>query len=237
MRCNLIRFGLLAIGLVSIGACGQLGLAAPTAFFARDDSTASFPNSQAKFNEFTATLSSFGVDNIETAVGVNPVLVFGGTGITAATQGVVAQLDPGFGIAIDSQSLLELDAAAPGQVNTVFSFNQYINAFGVFVIQGGDGANSNPTSFRLRDTATNAFVDVPVQIGPSWPFNNVFFLGVSDTEAFNEVTILESADLNDGMLYDNVVAGVIVPEPSTVILAAMGGALAVVRGARGRRRR
>ena len=87
---------------------------------------------------------------------------------------------------------MELDAAGFPQVNTVFTFNQYITAFGMFVIQGGDGANNNPTTFRLRDTATNAFVDVPVQIGPGWGVDNVFFLGVADTVPFNEVSILES---------------------------------------------
>ena len=77
------------------------GLGAPAVFFDRDDYTGfmtSFPNSQAKFNQFTASLSSFGVDNIDTAVGVNPTLIFGATGITATTQGVLAQNAPGFQI-------------------------------------------------------------------------------------------------------------------------------------------
>src|SRR4029077_14953871 len=135
--------------------------------------------------------------NIDSAVGVDPTLVFGGTGITATTQGVLAQAAPTF--QIGTQALLELDTFGPPQVDTVFNFNQYITAFGAFVIQGGDGANNNPTTFRLSDTATNLFVDVPVQVGPGWGNNNVFFLGVADTVPFNEVSILESTDLNDGM--------------------------------------
>ena len=111
MMCNSLRLALLAVGLVSFSAWAEPGLGVPAVFFGRDDSTAfmtSFPNSQAKFNQFTASLNSFGVDNVDTAVGVNPTLVFGATGITATTQGVLAQNAPGF--QIGAQALLELDA-------------------------------------------------------------------------------------------------------------------------------
>jgi hypothetical protein len=235
MMCNSLRLAVLAVGLVSFSAWAETGLGAPAVFFGRDDSTkfmTSFPNSQAKFNQFTATLNSFGVDNVETAVGVNPTLSFGATGITAATQGVIAQSAPGF--QIGAQALLELDAAAPGQVNTMFTFNQSINAFGLFVIQGGDGGNNNPTTFRLRDTSDNSFVDVPVQVGPGWGTSNVFFLGVHGAAAFDEVEIIEAGDLADGMLYDNIVAG-FVPEPGSLPLLMLGGACALCRGGRFRR--
>src|SRR4051812_37562055 len=185
MMCNTLRLTVLAVGLISFGAWARPSLGAPAVFFDRDDSTgfmSSYPNSQAKFNQFTGSLGSFGVDNIDTAVGVNPTLTFGATGITATTQGVIAQNAPGF--EIGAQALLEADAAGFPQVNTVFTFNQYITAFGAYVIQGGDGANNNPTTFRLRDTATNAFVDVPVQIGPGWGVDNAFFLGVADSVPF-----------------------------------------------------
>jgi hypothetical protein len=236
MMCNSLRLALLAVGLVSFSATARLGLGAPAVFFGRDDSTAlmtSFPNSQAKFNEFTASLNSFGVDNIDTAVGVNPTLVFGGTGITATTQGVLAQAAPTF--QIGTQALLELDAVAPGQVNTAFSFNRHITAFGLFVIQGGDtAANNNLTTFRLRNTTTNAIADVPVQIGPNWGANNVFFLGMTDFAPFNQVEIIESLDA-DGMLYDNIVAGFAVPEPGSLALLMLSGACVLCRHARFRR--
>jgi hypothetical protein len=232
---NSIRWSAFIVGVLSLVARPSLG--APTVFFDRDDSTtfmSSYPNSLAKFNQFTASLSSFGVDNVDTAIGLNPTLTFGATGITATTQGVLAQNAPGF--QIGTQALLELDAAGFPQVNTVFSFNTYITSFGAFVIQGGDGANNNnPTSFRLRNTATNTFVDVPVQIGPGWGLDNAFFLGVTDTAPFNEVSILESADFNDGMLLDNVVAGGAVPEPGSLVLMMLGGACALCSAARSRR--
>jgi hypothetical protein len=233
MMCNKLGLAVLSIGLISCIVSAQPGLGAPAIFFDRDDPSTfmtSFPNSQAKFNQFTASLRSFGVDNIDTAVGPNPTLVFGGTGITATTQGLLAQSAPGF--QIGSQALLELDAAGAPQVNSVLTFNQYITAFGAYVIQGGDMTNNNPTAFRLRDTATNAFVDVPVQVGPGWGADNVFFLGVADSVPFNEVSILESTDFSDGMLYDNLVAGFNVPEPGSLVLVMLGGACALWRRAR-----
>ncbi len=234
-RCSSLRLALLAVVLASLSAAARPGLGAPVVFFGRDDNTAlmtSFPNSQEQFSRFTASLNSFGVDNIDTAVGVNPTLVFGTTGITATSQGVLAQVAPTF--QIGTQALLEGDVIVFPQANTMFTFNQPITAFGAFVIQGGDMANNNPTTFRLRNTATSAFVDVPVQVGPGWGSNNVFFLGVADTVPFNQVEIIESTDAADGMLYDNIVAG-FVPEPGSLVLMMLGGACALCRQGRFRR--
>jgi hypothetical protein len=116
----------------------------------------------------------------------------------------------------------------------MFTFNQYINAFGAFVIQGGDGGNNNPTTFRLRDTATSLFNDVSVQVGPGWGTSNVFFIGVHGTVPFDEVEIIESGDVVDGMLYDNIVAG-FVPEPGSLVLMLLGVACVLCRGTRFRR--
>jgi hypothetical protein len=235
MMCNSLRLAVLVVGLVSFSVWAEPCLGAPPTAFRRDNNSVfmtSFPNSQGAFNRFTGSLNSFGVDNVDAAVSVNPPLVFGATGITATTQGVLAQSAPGF--QIGTQALVELDAVAPGQVNTMFTFNQYINAFGAFVIQGGDGANNNPTTFRLRDTGDNSFVDVPVQVGPGWGTSNVFFIGVHGSVPFDEVEIIETGDLADGMLYDNIVAG-FVPEPSSLVLMMLGGAWALCRRNRFRR--
>jgi hypothetical protein len=237
MKCSSSRLTLLAIGLVSISAWAQQSFAAQAVYFGRDDSTTfmtSFPNSQATFNTFTAALTSFGVDGADSAVGFDPSLTFGATGITAKANGTLAQAAPGF--MIGAQALLESDAAGFPQVNTVFSFNKLINAFGAYVIQGGDGqSNNNPTTFRLRNTNTNTFVDVPVQVGPNWGQDNAFFIGIIDTTPFNEVSLLEAGDFADGMLYDNVVAGV--PEPSTIVLLAFGGLAVLGRTISSRRTR
>jgi hypothetical protein len=233
MKCNTLRLAVLAVGLISFGAFAQPSLAV---FFDRDDSTGfmtAYPNSLAQFNLFTASLSSFGVDNIDTAAGLNPALTFGATGITAHANGALAQSAPGF--QIGTQALLELDAAGFPQVNTLFDFNTYITSFGAFVVQGGDGANNNPTTFRLSSTYNSTFVDVPLQIGPGWGVDNAFFFGVTNAVPFNQVEIIESADFNDGMLYDNIVAGSAVPEPGSLVLIMLGGACALCRATRFRR--
>src|SRR4051812_44385155 len=182
MMCNTLRLAVLAVGIVSVSASAQPSLAVPAVFFDRDDSTgfmSAYPNSQTKFNLFTASLTSFGVDNVDTAVGLNPTLVFGSTGILAFPQGVYAQNAPGF--QIGAQALVEADAIGFPQVNTAFSFNTRITSFGLYVIQGGDGpSNNNPTTFRLTNSVANTTVDVPVQIGPAWGVDNAFFLGVTD---------------------------------------------------------
>jgi hypothetical protein len=235
MKCNSLRLVLLAVGLVTLSAWVEPILGAPTVFFRRDNSTTfmtSFPNSQDAFNRFTYSLTSFGVEDVETAVGVNPGLTFGGSGITASSNGVIAQSAPGF--QIGNQALLELDAAGFPQVNTIFTFNQYINAFGTFVIQGGDAGNNNPITLRLRDTATSLFEDVTLQVGPGWGFDNAFFVGVHGTVPFDEVEYIESGDFGDGMLYDNIVAG-FVPEPCSLVLMVIGGACALCRNGRFRR--
>lgn len=224
MNTNSLRSVSAVLGLVFVFAQPSLG--APMAFFDRDNSTSgmsSYPNSLAMFNQFTASLSSFGVATIDTVnPGVpNPTLPFDGSTITADTSGVLAI--PAATLQIGTQALVELDAVGPGQFDTTFNFSQPITGFGLYVIQGGDTAINN-TTFRLTDTTTSAFVDVPIQIGPGWGGDNAFFLGVGNDFPFNQVTILESIDTSDGMLYDNIVAGTFAPapEPSSVVLFAIG---------------
>jgi hypothetical protein len=254
MKCNNMRFVLLAAGLVSLSAWAAPGFATTNVFFDRDDNMlATMANSQAKFNQYVTHLTSYGVETVEgintgaPAFGFDPQLSFPGTGITATTSMTTTAVHPPFaGFSIDSQALVESDALALfnpmapqlPQADTTFTFNQHITAFGVFVIQGGDGpVNNNPTTFRLIDTATNTTVDdVPLQIGPNWGSNNVFFLGITDNVSFDKVQIIETTDLSDGMLYDNIVAGTAVPEPGTLALVILGGAAFVGGSFRFRRR-
>lgn len=240
--CSTLRWALLSLGIISIGALAEPSWGAPKVFFDRDDSVGLRPKSQASFDLFTSTLASYGVETVEgidvgpPAFGFQPQLQFSGTSITANTTAVVAAEAPGF--QIGGKALLELDGVPSSTplpaMDTVFSFSQPITAFGLFVIQGGDFANDNPTTLRLRNTGTNDSVDVLAQIGPGWGLTNVFFLGVSNDFAFDEVTIIESGDLADGMLYDNIVAG-FVPEPGSFMLLMLGGVSVLCPGRRFRR--
>lgn len=228
MKWTKFRLALWAAAILSIGAYAQPTLAAITTILDRDDPSTfmtSYPNSQTAFNTFTGSLPYYGVatiDGLPTVPSpVNPTITFTGSSITATTQNVLVQAAPGF--QIGTQALLELDAAGGPVGDTVFTFNQQINAFGLYLIQSGDGANnSNLIRFRLQNTVTNSSVDVPIQAGPNWGVDNVLFFGVTDTTSFNQVTIVESNDLADGTLYDNIVAGKLaVPEPSTLAMAGL----------------
>jgi hypothetical protein len=68
-------------------------------------------------------------------------------------------------------------------------------------------------------------------MGPGWGFDNAFFFGVHGTVPFDEVEIIETGDLSDGMLYDNIVAG-FVPEPGSIALLMLGGVCALCRRGR-----
>jgi hypothetical protein len=257
MMCNKLHLALLVAGIVSFSAWVRPGMGAATSYFDRDDNmlaTPTLPNSTAMFNAFTAGLSSYGVENVEgintgaPTFGFDPPLTFVGTGITATTQATTSAVQPPFaGFSIGSKVLVESDALALFDpqapqlpiTDTVFTFNQPITAFGVFVIQGGDGpVNTNPTTFRLIDTATYQTVDQVLvsPLGPNWGSNNVFFLGVTDTVPFDRVQIVETTDGTDGMLYDNIVAGFAVPEPGSLVLTMLVGACAAGRPIRFRRR-
>ena len=243
MMCNPLRLTVLVVGLVSFSSLAESVLGAPTVFFARDNNDDGvvpipFPKSQGMFDRFTSSLNAFGVDDIEDQ---NPTLDFGATGITATAPGATPFFNGRFGI--DSASLVENENLGMPLSNTIFDFDQHITAFGLFVIQGGDedlgddpvpNHNNNPTTFVLRDTVNNLEVNVPIQIGPDWGFFNMFFLGVHDTVPFNQVEIIESIDAEDGMNYDNVVAG-FVPEPGSFALVMLGGACALCRRTRFRR--
>lgn len=58
---------------------------------------------------------------------------------------------------------------------------------------------------------------------------------MTDPTPFNEVSILETVDVNEGMLYDNVVVGAIVPEPSSLGLVTLGAVGVLGRARRFRR--
>jgi hypothetical protein len=163
---------------------------------------------------------------------------------TSAVQAPFAGFSIGSKMLVENDALTLFDPMAPQfpPSPTVFSFNRHITAFGIYVIQGGDEGippsatnNDNPTIFRLSDTVANTSMDVPVQIGPGWGFNNVFFLGLTETVPFNQVSIVESADVVDGMTYDNLVAGFAIPEPGSLMLLLLGGSCALSRRAGYRR--
>lgn len=163
---------------------------------------------------FLATLSSFGVENLESLGGQqNPTLTFGATGVTAAT---------GFSNGVNSQFAYSVSGTnflwdADG-VNDWLQFSEPVTAFGSYIVQGGDGSSAPPTSappnkltLRLENTALGTTKDVVIgDLGPDWAFYNVVFVGVTDNDPFDRISLVESYDY-DGLLWDDLIAGALQP--------------------------
>lgn len=165
-------------------------------------------------NAFLATLSSYGVENLEGLAGQqNPTLTFGSTGVTAAT-GFSNGVNTQFAYSVSGTSFLwDADGASDW-----LQFSQPVTAFGSYIVQGGDGSSASPTSappnkltFRLENSALGTSKDVVIaDLGPDCPFYNVIFVGITDSTPFDRVSLVESYDY-DGLLYDDLIAGDLLP--------------------------
>ncbi len=196
-----------------------------------DKSVLTSPTSQVKpvRDAFLASLSSYGVEDLESVVQPSApaprvlTLTFGSTGITGTTS------DFGTGTAgLNNLNLFSVsgskfiyDAGSTANpVNDSITFSEPVTAFGLYISQSGDGA-LNELTLRLENTVAGTSVDVVQDLGGGWPYYNVIFLGVTDTNPFDRVTFIESLD-TDGLLWDDLIAGHVVPEPATWVLLALG---------------
>ena len=181
-----------------------------TYFGGPDASKLALSNASAARNNFLAALSVSGVEDLEDLAGQqNPTLTFTGTKLTAQTgfaNGVNSQFaysTSGFNFLWDTEG-----------VDDWLQFSAPVTAFGSYIVQSGDGSSAPPTSappnrltFRLENTALGTSKEVVVHdLGPDWAFYNVIFVGVTDTEPFDRISIDESYD-HDGLLWDDLVAG------------------------------
>jgi prepilin-type N-terminal cleavage/methylation domain-containing protein/prepilin-type processing-associated H-X9-DG protein len=206
--CN-FSYSLETASIVVTALCGiaqpfvcTVACAAPVTYFGRDASKLDLTAANGARQEFLASLETYGVENFESLSGrQNPTLTFGTTGITANTgfsNGVFSQ----FAYAVSGLNFV-WDTAG---VNDWLEFSAPITAFGSYFVQGGDGP-ANTFSVRLENTLAGSSKEVPIHtLGPNWPFYNVFFFGVTDTEPFNRVALIETHD-NDGILLDDLIAG------------------------------
>ncbi len=225
--------------VLSLGIFAATASAVQATFFGLDDPKGALPNSTAARNSFLATLSSSGTDTLESFPNNTafPALVFGATGVvTTSSSGNVVTFAP---LAVSgSNALFEfgpgVDGGAP--IDDVFTFNQPVTAFGSFFSQSGDDPTTpNFMTLKLENVGLGTSSLVPVgQLGPGAGFDNVFFFGVTDTQPFDRVTIMEAHDF-DGILLDDLTVGYLVPEPSAMALVAVG-CIAAVLARFGRRR-
>jgi hypothetical protein len=159
-------------------------------------------------NAFLATLNSYGVEDLEDLSGANPTLTFGSTAITAGT-GFSSGVNSAFQYSVSGTKFLW---DTEGE-NDWLEFSEPITAFGSYIVQGGDGvaAPTNTLKFRLQNSVTGTNKEVTIQdLGPGWPFYNVIFVGVTDTQPFDRISFSESYDY-DGLLWDDLVAGFVTP--------------------------
>ncbi len=178
-----------------------------------DESKLSLHQASSARENFLAALALSGVDNVESLSGANPTLTFGSTGITATSgfsNGVYSQ----FAYSVSGMKFI-WDTEG---VDDWLQFSEPITAFGSYVVQGGDGSSLPPTSaptntlkFRLENTLLGTSKEIEIRgLGPDWPFYNVIFVGVTDTQPFNRISFVESYD-HDGLLWDDLVAGFVTP--------------------------
>jgi hypothetical protein len=175
-----------------------------------DVSKLNLVNASAARNSFLAALSVYGVEDLEDIEGQpNPTLSFTGTKLAARTgfaNGVnshMAYSVSGFNFLWDTDG-----------VDDWLQFSAPVTAFGAYIVQGGDGSSAPPLStppnrltFRLENTALGTSKEVVIHdLGPDWPFYNVNFVGVTDTEPFDRISLHESYD-HDGLLWDDLIAG------------------------------
>jgi hypothetical protein len=187
--------------------------AAPVTYFGLDASKQDLTNANAARSDFVATLDSFVVETMESLSGQTDPTVFAGTPFHAATD--FDQVFGVFAFSVSGNNAL-LDQGPPSAEGPGFDdwvqFSQPITAFGSYFAQGGDGLANNLT-LRLENTTLGTSKDVSLTLGPGAPFLNIFFFGVTDTDPFDRVTMIETVDY-DGMLLDDMVTGFVAPLPT-----------------------
>ncbi|MFO0949182.1 MAG: hypothetical protein U1D30_25270 [Planctomycetota bacterium] len=188
-----------------------------------DDPRGTLANSTAAFNAFTATLSDYGVDTLESYghLSPDPTLSFGSTGITAQTDfNFVASIS--LYAVSGSKILYDAGPGSPGgaAVDDTFTFNTPITAFGTYISNAGSDAQANTITFIFENTVlgTSKSFSLP-PLGPNRSGTNALFFGVTDTDPFDKITVRESFDY-DGILLDNITAGyvAVVPEASSLAM-------------------
>lgn len=221
MRLSALR--LLAV-LAPLAFASAPTFAVPQIFFGQDNPRGALAASNAARNNFLSALPTFGTDPVEAfATGsANPLLTFGAAGVTATpTNAQVGSL----GDAVSPTRTLENVNFA---VNVTFTFSSPVAGFGFYQIAAGYTmglSTTNNLSLLLENTLTSTSQTVAYQPGGiSGGITNVLFFGVVDTASpFNRVTV-QSSVATDGFGFDDLSVAPIqaIPEPSTLLFAALG---------------
>ncbi len=232
--------------------------AAPATFFGQDASlwnffqdpipTKSQPFSDAARNSFLATLAAYGTDDLESYPPAPPsgpepsppTLNFG-NGLTATmNSGSVNNLNF---LSVSGDQFYLAGNQSPQNIPTAFTFNAPITAFGAYFVNYGDYSSdtysgSNGVSLLLENIGlgTSKLVHIG-DFGPELATDDVLYFGVTDSDPFDRVTLVESFDF-DRILLDDITAGQALPEPSTlVLLSGLAAGMLIARFRQGMQRR
>ncbi len=223
MLIRMPRWTLSVFVVLSLIGMSALCAAAPITYFGQDAANVDLTNSNAVRANFVATLSSFAVESMEGFANnqTDPTL-FAGTMFQATSNFDRVVAAAAFSVSPLNALLDQGPTSEQGPAfNDIVQFSQPITAFGSYFAQGGDRAQPNSLTLRLENTGLGTSKDVTVTLGPLAPFLNVFFYGVTDTDPFDRVLMVESDDF-DGILLDDTIAGIVVPEASTLVILAVG---------------
>lgn len=232
----------LACCMVTVLAIQTSASAQITTFFGDDNPRGSLTNSFTARNNFIGAFSLTGTDNLESYSGFQappqqlpppPTLNFGApTAATGTTNTFYVANDSAIGnfYSVSGSQFLVNNFFA----DNVITLSRPVNGFGLFFTQVGDQVPNQLTlelfSFQTLVTksipvnASGNGTGAPLTLGPGRGDNSTFFFGISDTDAFDQVTIKGLFNNGaDGHLYDDISIGFItgVPEPSTYAL--LGG--------------
>lgn len=205
MSNTISHIPLVGLKTVAAGIILGLGLAGQAA------ATPMFFTTESAFQTAASgiSLESEGFNQATNEVGLTSK-TFGDVSVSATTIfAVILAFDTDGG----TSSLLWVGS---GTNELTFSFAQPINAFGIDVVSLGDAADPTTLSVSLDG---GAFTDVLTDF--TGLAGNVQFVGIVDTMApFGSITFSSSA-LGDGAFLDRAQYGAL-PEPSTLVLFAMG---------------
>jgi hypothetical protein len=182
---------------------------------------------------FQAAAGTSVAEGFEAPFSTAPAVTF--TGFTVTETSVDAMLRQSLAplMLTDGQASLEFRSDGPSTI--VFNFASPVSAFGITIKSfGNTGGGTLSVITNVGMTASMMLGQSPPQLAP---LNEIFFGVVNTAEPFTSVTFT-STSTNDIMTFDggSYSTATVIPEPSSAGLGAVAAGVAMLYGARRRRK-